>query len=412
MNFFNVLAVEEVDIILQKIASDYLAEEEIIDILQGRERIVSEAVFAPVDLPEFNRSTVDGYAVISQEVMGASSSMPSFLECSHEVVMGTEADLRVQKGQAVYVPTGGMVPAGADGMVMIEYVEKLDDKTILVHKPIAPLENMTLIGDDLKKGEIVIEKGKKLTSYDIGLLVGLGITKIKVYKKPRFAVISTGDEIVDLDEPQKIGQVRDINGYALSALITELGGQINKKVIVKDEFNWLQKVLKEALEEADIILISGGSSVGTRDYTKDVMTSLGGKVLVHGISIKPGKPTIVGQINEKIVFGLPGHPASALIVFDRFVKTYMQRTLRRCEKELSITAILESNVHASPGKETYQMVQLMRGEHDWRAVPFYAKSGMMTLLAKSSGYIRISNNQEGLMKGEKVEVFLFQEVMV
>ncbi len=412
MEFFNVATVEDVDVILKEIASTYLAEEEIEELLNSVGRIVSEDIFATIDLPEFNRSTVDGYAVISQEVMGASESIPSFLECISEVRMGEVVDFSLQKGKAVYVPTGGMIPEGADGMVMIEYVEKLDEQTILVYKPIAPLENMTLIGDDLKKGERVIRKGKKLTPYDIGLLVGLGITKVKVYKKPRFAVISTGDEIVDVDAAQKVGQIRDINGYALVALITQLGGDVFQKVIVKDDFDKLQTALKASLEQVDIVLISGGSSVGTRDYTKDVIESVGGKVLVHGISIKPGKPTIIGQVNEKIIFGLPGHPASALIVFNRFVKTYMQQILARNEKELSIVATLAGNVHASPGKETYQMVQLILGESGWRAIPFYGKSGMMTLLAKSSGYIRIRDDQEGLMKGEQVEAFLFQEVML
>lgn len=413
MEFFNVLAADDVHAIIREIAKTYNIKRETVDLLQASGRIASKDILAPIDLPEFNRSTVDGYAVISQEVMGASASMPSFLDCVNEVLMGEQVDLILQKGQAVYVPTGGMVPAGADGVVMIEYVEKLDEQTILIHRPIAPLENVTLIGDDLRKGELIIAKGKKLTPYDIGLLAGQGINQVEVYKKPQFAIISTGDEIVDLDQPKRLGQIRDINGYALSALITQCGGEILKKVIVNDDFDKLQTVLAEVLVSADIILISGGSSAGTRDYTKAVIEAFeNGKVLVHGISIKPGKPTIIGQIDKKVVFGLPGHPASALIIFNQFVKVYMNALLARPSNAFSVSAVLESNVHASPGKETYQMVQLVREEnnHVWLAIPFYAKSGMMTLLAKASGYLRIPSSKEGLLKGETVDVFLLQEV--
>ena len=412
MEFFNVLSPEEVDVTIEKIACLYRGESETIELLQSLDRIASQDVISPLNLPEFNRSTVDGYAVIAEEVMGASEAVPSFLGCSCEVMMGEKAGCNLQKGQAVYVPTGGMVPEGADGVVMIEYAEKLDDETLLVYRPIAPLENMTLIGDDLKKDELVLPKGKKLTPYDIGLLAGLGISHVNVYKKPQIAVISTGDEVVDIDESQSIGQIRDINGYALCALADKLGTTVCQKAIVKDDFTSLKKTLEEALIQADVLLLSGGSSVGTRDYTKDVIEALGGTVLVHGISIKPGKPTIIGQIGKKIVFGLPGHPASALIVFNRFVKNYLQHILKRWGKEASITAILTQSVHSSPGKETYQMVCLTQEEGKWQAVPFYAKSGMMTLLAKASGYIRISKDEEGLMAGNEVEVFLFQEVMI
>ncbi len=411
MEFFNVLTASEVHSIINKLAEEYAIESEEIHLMSATGRIVSEEVTAPLDLPEFNRSTVDGYAVISQEVMGASESMPSFLDCINEVAMGEIADFLLKGGQAVYVPTGGMVPEGADGVVMIEYVEKLDEKTILIHRPIAPLENMTRIGDDLKEGELIVSKGKKLTPYDIGLLAGAGIHHIKVYKKLRFAILSTGDEIVDLEEPKKLGEIRDINGYALSSLITELGGEVVKKAIVKDHFDTLKEETGKALDSADIVLLSGGSSVGTRDYTKAVIESFeGGSVLVHGISIKPGKPTIIGRVGQKAVFGLPGHPASALIIFNQFVKAYMDHLLERPQKEFSVTAVLLGNVHSSPGKETYQMVQLVQDEEGWNAVPFYAKSGMMTLLAKASGYLRIPERTEGLMKGEKVKVYLLKEV--
>lgn len=413
MEFFKVLSAKDVYTILQKQAGAYETGTENADLLQSAGRTVSNDLSASMDLPEFNRSTVDGYAVISRDITGASESVPGFLECIYEVLMGEKTDFKLKSGQTAYVPTGGMIPEGADGMVMIEYTEKLDEKTILIHKPVAPGENMTFTGDDLKKGEVVVKKGRVLTPYDIGLLAGLGINKVNVYKKPVFSIISTGDEIIDIDKPQKTGQIRDINGYVLSVLISQIGGEVFSREIVKDDFEKLKDSLTEALAHSDIILISGGSSVGTRDYTKKVIESFeNGEVFVHGISIKQGKPTIIGKIGNKLVFGLPGHPASAIIVFNRFVHSYIQSLLNMDIKPFSIKAYLDSNIHSSPGKETYQMVQLIKKEDRYSAVPLYAKSGMMTLLARASGYILIPDDTEGLLKGELVDVYLLQEINI
>jgi molybdopterin molybdotransferase len=411
MEFFTVLPVLEVLSIIEKLSQNYSFGTEMVDLLDSTQRITSKEYLAPQDLPEFDRSTVDGYAVMSQDVCGASPTIPSFLQYVKEVSIGKVVDWTLIQGQAVYVPTGGMIPQEADGVVMIEYVEKLDEQTILIYKPIAQGENLTFIGDDLKKGELILQKGKKITPYDIGLLAGMGIRQVEVYKKPRFFIISTGDEIIDLNEPQQLSQIRDINGYVLSAVITQVGGEVVDRVIVKDDFCLLQKMVERGVHEADLVLISGGSSVGIHDYTKQVIESFDtGQVLVHGIAIKPGKPTIIGQIQEKIVFGLPGHPVSALMIFEIFVKKYMQKVLSIPQKSFSISAVLESNVHAAPGKETYQMVQVIKEDHKWKAVPLYGKSGMMTLLSRASGYIRIADDQEGIQKGELVDVFLFQEV--
>lgn len=411
MEFFNVASVMEVYSIIDELAKEYEIGTEEVSLIDAVDRITVKDYHASVNLPEFNRSTVDGYAVTSMDVMGASESMPSFLDCISEISMGENTNLILKKGQAVYVPTGGMVPEGADGMVMIEYVQKLDDKTLLIHKTIAPGENITMVGDDLQVGDLIVSKGKKVTAYDIGLFAAMGIGKVEVFKKPRFAIISTGDEIIDIDQVQKLGQIREINGYALAALIKQLGGVVVSKVIVKDDFSLLQVAMANAIEEADIVLISGGSSVGTRDFTKQVIESFdGGSVLVHGISIKPGKPTIMGMIHHKLVFGLPGHPAAALIVFQIFVKKYIQRMLRSEMTSFTIQATIDSNVHSSPGKETYQMVELVKEKQGLKAIPLYGKSGMMTLLARASGYIRISDEKEGILKGELVEVHLLEGV--
>lgn len=411
MKFFNILSVQEVNAIIEQQAINYKVGIEEVSISAAVDRICAVNCYTPVNLPEFNRSTVDGYAVICQDVMGASDSLPAFLECISEVGMGENTQLVVRKGQAVYVPTGGMIPTGADGVVMIEYVQKPDDHTLLIHKAIAPGENITFAGDDLRTGDLIISGGRKITAYDIGLLAAVGLGTVKVYKKPLFAVISTGDEIIDISETQKLGQIRDINGYVLSSLIKQLGGEVIRKTIVEDDFDRLQNELGKAIEMADIILISGGSSVGTRDYTKNVIESFkGGQLLIHGVAVKPGKPTIIGKVNSKLIFGLPGHPASALIIFNIFVKNYFHKIMNKVTNPLQVIATLESNVHSSPGKETYQMVQLVRDQLNWKAIPLYGKSGMMTLLSKASGYIRITDEKEGLMRGTQVEVNLLQEV--
>lgn len=413
MEFFNVLSVQDVNSILESLAKNYEIGIEEVNLIDAVDRITAIDCYAPVNLPEFNRSTVDGYAVICQDVMGASDSIPGFLEYASEVSMGENTELVVGKGQAIYVPTGGMVPTGADGMVMIEYVQKLDDHTLLINKTIAPGENITLVGDDLRTGDLIVSKGRKITAYDIGLLAAVGVGTIKVYKKPKFAVISTGDEIIDINETQKLGQIREVNGYALCALIRQLGGEVIWKILVKDDFDKLQKELWKAVEQADIIIMSGGSSVGTRDYTKQVIEAFeGGQVLVHGIAVKPGKPTIIGQIKTKLIFGLPGHPAAAILMFHILVRKYLYQILNRRINPFPVVATLESNVHSSPGKETYQMVELIRDGFEWKAIPLYGKSGMMSLLTKASGYIRITDEKEGLMRGAQVEVYLLQEVEI
>lgn len=411
MDFFNVLSVNEVSEMISQKAKKFPIENEEVELLSALNRIAAKDICSPINLPAFNRSTVDGYAVFSQDVMGASEGMPSFLQCIDEVSMGEKIDVRLKRGQAVYVPTGGMIPEGADGVVMIEYIDKLDDQTILIYKPIAPGENITYIGDDLRKEECIVKQGKKISPYDIGLFAGIGLKTVNVVQKIKVAIISTGDEIVDLDAPQELGQVRDINGYALYGRILELGGEISLKTIVKDDFQMLKNTVESALAISDLVLLSGGSSVGTRDYTKAVIESFdGGQIAVHGISIKPGKPTIIGMIKNKMIFGLPGHPASALIIFNRFVKPYIEQVMRKKAPNFSIYATLASNVHASQGKDTFQMVQLIKENDNYVAIPIYAKSGMMTLLSKASGYIHITNEKEGLLMGQKVEVFLLQEV--
>ena len=385
---------------------EYRIGTEEINILEVTERVLANDLVAKENVPEFNRSTVDGYAVKSSDTHGASESIPSFLILLGEIRMGEMADIKISSGEAIYVPTGGMIPEGADAVIMIEHAEKLDDSTLMIYKPLSVGENVILKGDDIKIGEEAIKKGKKLSPQDIGVLAALGVYKIKVYKKPRFFIISTGDEIVDLDEKLTMGKVRDINSYALSSLIIKLGGEVSGKSIVRDDFELLRNKVEEALEISDIVIISGGSSVGTRDYTSKVINSFNGKgVFVHGVSIKPGKPTIIGEGKGKAIFGLPGHPVSSIIIFKVFIEYFIRHLMNIKENVNITTAILDFNFPSSPGKETYQMVNIVEKEGKTYAVPTFGKSGMITLLSKSDGYIVLKPHEEGISKGETREVY-------
>ncbi|MTI49816.1 MAG: molybdopterin molybdotransferase MoeA [Firmicutes bacterium] len=406
MDFFNVISVGEAkERLLKRVKNKYL-KIETINLVQALNRVLAEDIVSDINVPEFNRSTVDGYAIQSKDSYGATETVPSLLNYKGEVSMGTKTDLEVNPGEAVYVPTGGMIPNGADSVVMIENAENMAGESIFVYKPISNGENLILKGDDIKKNQTILSVGKKLTPQDIGVLAAIGKKEIKVFKKPRFYVISTGDEIIDLDEELKMGKIRDINGYALHALIESVGGEVVAKSIVRDEFDLLRDEVKKGIDASDLVLISGGSSVGVRDYTYDVINSFDGEgIFIHGISIKPGKPTLVGEANGKIVFGLPGHPVSSIIVFKVLVEHLIEGVMNTRRQRKKTKAILDFNVHSNPGKETYHMVKLEERKGNLYAIPNWGKSGMITLLSESNGYIIISSEEEGINKGDERQVY-------
>lgn len=405
MDFFNVVSIEEAKkLLLDKLSLNLNTQE--IDILESLDRVIGEDIISRENIPGFDRSTVDGYAVKSTDTHGASESLPSFLELKGEVDMGKETNQEIVSGQAIYVPTGGMLPKGADGVVMIERAEKMDSENILIYKSISSGENVIFKDDDIKTGQLVLKKGKRITPQDIGILASLGIFNVKVYAKPKFYIISTGDEIIDLDEEMKVGKIRDINSYVLCAMIKKLGGQVTKRTIVKDDFELLKLEVELGLNSSDMVILSGGSSVGTRDFTNDVIDSFEGNgVFIHGMSIKPGKPTIVGEAKGKGVIGLPGHPVSSIIVFKVLVEEYIREKMKIKETMNTTRAIVDFNFPSSSGKTTFQMVSLEEREGKIYAVPNFGKSGMITLLSKSSGYIKIDLHEEGLYKGEERTVY-------
>jgi len=386
---------------------------EVVEIKETLHRIVAEDILSPINLPDFNRSTVDGYALKAKDTFGAQACLPAILEVVGEVNMGMPAGIKLDDGQAVRIPTGGMLPLGADAVVMVEHTHEVDSYTIEVSKALAPLENVIQIGDDIKKEELLVHSGHKMRPQDVGIMAAIGKKEIKVFKRPKVAIISTGDEIVDIDSEPLLGKIRDVNSYTLGALVEEAGAEPLYLGIARDIFEDLRNKCSMGLKEADMVIISGGSSVGVRDLALDVITSFpDSKVLAHGISVSPGKPTILAQIGKKALWGIPGHVTSAMIVFSLFVERLIKKIGGHGEHPLEeiwrIKARLSRNVASAQGREDYIRVRLEKGKDGAiYAYPVLGKSGLISTMVKAHGLIKIDMNTEGLEKGEVVDVILF-----
>jgi molybdopterin molybdotransferase len=406
MELFKVVSVEEAKEIVGNSFVFQIGSEKV-NILESTGKICFEDVKAKCNIPEFKRSTVDGYAVNSRDVFGANEAVPSILFFKGEVLMGNIPPTNIEGGgECLYVPTGGMLPENADAMVMIEYSHKLDENTVLIYSPVAQGDNVIQVGEDISTEEFVIRKGEKLRSYEIGVLASMGIGEVQVYKTPRVAIISTGDEIVPCQAKPKLGEVRDINTYLLWSLLIEDGLQPVSYGIIKDDYELLKNTVDKAFEECDIVLISGGSSVGKKDQTLKVISSYeDGEILAHGIAIKPGKPTIIGKRGEKIVFGLPGHPLACSIIYKILVKDYIDKLQFHREKKFGICAVMSINYHKAKGREEYLPVAIEELNDKVIAKPVFGKSGLITVFSRAWGYIKIDKNVEGVKEGQIVEVY-------
>ena len=291
-----------------------------VELAEAGGRVLAAPISAPEAVPGFLRATMDGYAVRARDTFGAGAGAPQYLEIKGEVPMGVAPTRGVGGGETLRVATGAMLPPGADAVVMIEYTAEHPDGTLEVRRSVAPGENVLSPGEDVAPGERLFPAGRRLRPQEIGLLAALGIRRVAAYKKPRVAIISSGDEIVPLDEKPGPGQVRDSNAYLAAAQVAEWGGLPLRHGIIPDDFDALRKTLAAALEASDLILVSGGSSVGVRDLTLSAIEDLpDAEILVHGVALRPGKPTILaalGQQPAKPLLGLPGHPASAAVVME------------------------------------------------------------------------------------------------
>lgn len=410
MELFKVLSIEESQREIINQFKDIIVEKEEIPIMEAYNRVCAQSVASKINVPHFNRSTVDGYAVIAEDVQGTSENMPMLLEIIGSSEMGKTNNFEISSGQCVYVPTGGMLPKGSDSVVMIEYAESFSMNSITVFKPVSLKENTMSIGDDVSLGDIVIEQNQIIKSKDIGVLASIGVKKIEVYKKPSVTLISTGDEIVSDIDDLEIGKILDINTYTIANLLRASGAVILNTFIVKDDYKELKEKVESCMSESDLIIVSGGSSMGEKDNTAKIFDELGNPgVFIHGISIKPGKPTIVAKVNKKPMIGLPGQPVSAMIVY-RVIVDYLLKNIFNT-KGLIVKkekGILDRNVFSSPGKDTYLMMRHYEKEGKLFITPVYGKSGMINLIAASTGYIIVKANLEGYREAETVDFYYFE----
>jgi molybdopterin molybdotransferase len=432
--FFQVKSPSEARLLLDRGPSPPTVET--VPLAAARSRVCARPITAPHDLPEFDRSVVDGYAVRAADTFGASPGLPAYLNVAGEVLMGQGTSLRLGPAQAARIATGGMLPEGADAVVMIEYTDLLAEGMVEVTRPAAPGEHVVRRGDDVRAGELLIPAGRRLRAHDLGALAGLGILEVEVFARPRVALLPTGDEIVPPEVTPGPGQVRDVNTTALAAAVEAAGGIPLPLPIVRDQPERLRKALAEAMDRSELVLISGGSSVGARDGTLDALLSFpDSELLLHGIAIRPGKPVIAVRIGQRLLFGLPGNPVSALVVFDQFVRPHLRRLTGegiRCSvfgvgssartpntehrtpntdpllpTTPTVEARLTANVSSDPGKEDYIRVRLQYDGTEYLAEPVLGKSALIATMVEADGMVIIPEGVEGLEAGERVAVVLF-----
>ena len=397
----NVVTVEEaIKILKDNFPRSEYTEKVYLDEALGR--ITAEDIFSDEDVPSFSRSTMDGYALVSSDTYGSGESMPSMLDIKGEILMGECADTPIKNGECMKISTGGMLPSGADAVIPVENTDE-DNGVCLVYKSVSPFENVTKSGDDIKTGELVLKKGMPVSPDRVGFLASVGKSEVNVVKKPTVGIISTGNEIIGLDENLTEGKIREVNSHQLLALCRLYGCEARYYGTVKDEYEAIFTAVEKAVSECDIVLISGGSSAGTKDMTVNVIEEIG-TVFAHGIAMKPGKPAIIGKAHGKAVFGLPGHPAACYFVTEIIVKQLINILLGKDEKKTTQKLKIAENVSSNHGREEYICVRT-DGKY---AFPVYGKSGLMSVLCKADGYIKTERNCEGLQREETVEVFPFR----
>ncbi len=399
-------ALDKTEAALQKIQK--IKTSESIPVSECAGRIAAEDVPACMQVPAFDRSAVDGYAVRAADTAGAGEFAPCFLDVIGQVSMGEHVTLQIRAGQCVYVPTGGMLPAGADAMVMVEYTDAFDAGHIVVYQSVGVGKGVVHAGEDMQEGEVLIGAGTRLNAGHIGALCAAGFDQISVYRKPVIGILSSGDELLDPGQPYRMGSVYDSNTCALSSMAQKWGMDVKETAVIRDDAEALREALGRFMQTCDIVAVSGGSSQGKKDFSAVCLDEVsGGGVFTHGLALKPGKPTILGYdgTTETILAGLPGHPAAAMLVFRLVLCGALDRVMG-CAEETVVFAEMTQNYGCDPGKANCVMVSLIRDEAGYRAVPVRGKSGLLTLLTKSDGYVLTDHNCEGIRAGGTVPVHL------
>ncbi|MBW1848452.1 MAG: molybdopterin molybdotransferase MoeA [Deltaproteobacteria bacterium] len=406
-DFFRVKTLEQV---IGYVSDFPIVGTEEISLDQALGKIIATDIISPQDLPNFSRATMDGYAVKASSTFGASEGGPAFLTIKGSIQMGDSPNFTLNPGEGAKISTGGMLPHGADSVVMIEHAEAVDDLSIEVYKSVAPGQHVIQAGEDIEKNALMISKGQPIRPQEIGLLAAFGIQTVKVFKSPVIGIISTGDEIVPIDQVPGPGKIRDVNSYTLASQIKKSGAIPVTYGIVRDDYDTLYRQCESTIQTSDMVLVSGGSSVGMRDFTTEVLSSLpDSKILVHGISISPGKPTILANVQKKAFWGMPGHVTSAMVVFETIVRPFIDHlrgNLAENKSSYVTPARLSRNVASANGRTDFIRVKLVEKEDGIWAEPILGKSGLINSMVKADGLVEIGINIEGLNKGDEVKVTL------
>ena len=407
--FLKFLPVSEAKKIFFENLGNFHLEPESVDSIQAVGRILAEPVIAKEYLPAFTRSAMDGYAVRAADTLDASEQLPVVLKLIGELPMGAVPILQIHEGEAALIHTGGMLAEGADAVVMLEQSHVGAQGELQVFKPVSKGENVIFKGEDVRPGDEVMPAGKLIRPAEVGGLFALGYTRVKVAKKPLFAVLSSGDEVIPADQTPELGQVRDINSEALAAFIYQNGAEYKLYPIIPDDLEQMRRSIRQAYNEADAVIVTAGSSASSRDMTADVIRELGAPgVLIHGINIRPGKPTILAVCDHKPVIGLPGNPISALVIAHFFVKPLIDRMLGRTNLPpvAWVRAILTVNLDSLVGREEWIPVKLIQKENYIEADPIFFKSNLIFQLSNADGLMKIGADETGKAAHSEVEVLI------
>jgi molybdopterin molybdotransferase len=377
------------------------------------DRVVATTIVSPENLPMVHRSSMDGFAVHAEDTFGASEANPAYLENKAQLKIDELSTTPLERGECMSITTGGTLPPGGNAVVMVEHTQDLGAGTIEIRKSVAPGDNVMLAGEDVARDAPILVRGQRLRPQEIGLLAALGITSVTVFQQVRAGIISTGDELVDMHTTPRPGQVRDVNTSTLACLLTKAHAQVHPYGLVKDDLASIVAMLEQGLAENDVLFISGGSSVGTRDLTIEAILSLpDSEILAHGVSISPGKPTILARVGGKPIMGLPGQVTSAqvvMLVFGCPLIDHLEGNTRAWDTSLrpQVPATLASNVPSKQGREDYIRVKLVETtpKEPLQAVPRTGKSGLLKTLVQCDGLVRIPAESEGLLAGTDVMVW-------
>lgn len=402
--FLKIKECDEANDIIQNLFNKHLTQEnEEILVSEAYGRILFEDVYSKMDFPPFNKALKDGFAILAEDSFGASEESPNTLDVIDFLEAGSTTDKKVEKGKCIEISTGAAMPEGSESVVMVEYADKLEDKVNLLTSAV-PLQDVARKGSDIEEGKLILKKGDFLNPGKIGVLLSQGFETVDVYKKPSVGVISSGNEITLQGDELEYGKIYDVNGGMIRSAAISCGADAHFLGIMRDNYDEVKQKITDSLKEVDILLCSGGTSAGLGDVLKHVLDELG-EVYIHGISVQPGKPTIVGVIDAKLVIGLPGNPVSALMIFNAFVAEPLTKLagINRDFELKTVKGKMTKRIHSPVGRMQYQLVKV-DGE-DIR--PIFKDSGAIFSLSTADGYVKVPKFVELLDEGEEVEVYLF-----